>query len=205
MEILIEYWYLWLILVLLVIGVVFLWKKALERSRKISEIRKKELAFIENAKRLRGEDQKMDAEKLRTSEDGGLFQGVAANVQVSLQKTGSPDQAFVAYPEAARNVYALWFLADDLAGGKLSDFFRRSTRPLTNQAVDALEAIGAGELAAIAQQEFNMYDEENERVSLDNQITMQCDEKFAHLIADHPLEPRVLSYIREHAQELAGI
>lgn len=205
MEILIEYWYLWLILVLLIIGVVFLWKKAIERSRKMREAHKKEMEFIENAQRLRGEDNRMSAEKIRTSGDEGLFQGVAANIQVSLQKTGTPDASFSEYPEAARNVYALWFLMDDAGKGKLSDFFRQSTQPLTGQLVQAVQAIGAEKAYQIIKQEFNMFDEDNEGVSLDYKAVMECDEKFSHLLEKHPLELLILGYIREHADELASI
>lgn len=205
MEILIEYWYLWLILVLLIIGVVFLWKKAIERSRKMREAHKKEMEFIENAQRLRGEDNRMSAEKLRSSGDEGLFQGVAANIQVSLQKTGAPDASFREYPEAARNVYALWFLMDDVGKGKLSDFFRQSTQPLTGQAVEAVQAIGAEKAALTVKQEFDMFDEDNEGVSLDYKAVMECDEKFSHLLEKHPLEPLILAYIREYADELASI
>lgn len=205
MEILIEYWYLWLILILLIIGVVFLWKKAIERSRKMREAHKKEMEFIENAQRLRGEDNRMSAEKIRTAGDEGLFQGVAANIQVSLQKTGTPDASFGDYPEPARNVYALWFLLDDLREGKLSDFFRQSTQPLTGQLVAAMEIVEGGRLSQIVRQEFNMFDEDNEGVSLDYKVTMECDERFAQLAEKHPLEPRILEYIRAHADELAGI
>lgn len=205
MEILIEYWYLWLILVLLIVGVVFLWKKAIERSRKVRAERQKELAFIENAKRLRGEDHKMDAEKIRTSEDAGLFQGVAANIQVSLQKSGQPDNIFGEYPEAARNVYALWFLMDDVGSGKLSDFFRQSTQPLTGQLVEAVQAVGAEKMYLIVKQEYDMFDDDNENVSLDYKVIMECDEKFARQNEKHPLEPLILQYIRTHADELAGI
>lgn len=205
MEILIEYWYLWLILVLLIIGVVFLWKKAIERSRKMREAHKKEMEFIENAQRLRGEDNRMSAEKLRTSGDEGLFQGVAANIQVSLQKTGTPDASFSEYPEAARNVYALWFLMDDVGKGKLSDFFRQSTQPLTGQVVEAIQAVGAEKAYLPVKQEYDMFDESNESVSLDYKIVMEYDEKFAHLLEKHPLEPMILAYIRTHADELANI
>lgn len=205
MEILIEYWYLWLILILLIIGVVFLWKKAIERSRKMREAHKKEMEFIENAQRLRGEDNRMSAEKIRTAGDEGLFQGVAANIQVSLQKTGTPDASFGDYPEPARNVYALWFLLDDLREGKLSDFFRQSTQPLTGQLVAAMETVEGGRLSQIVRQEFNMFDEDNEGVSLDYKVTMECDERFAQLVEKHPLESRILEYIRAHADELAGI
>ena len=196
MEILIEYWYLWLIL---------LWKKAIERSRKMREAHRKEMAFIENAQRLRGEDNRMSAEKIRASGDEGLFQGVAANIQVSLQKTGTPDASFQDYPEAARNVYALWFLMDDVGKGKLSDFFRQSTQPLTGQLVEAVRAVGAEKAYLPVKQEYDMFDENNESVSLDYKLVMECDEKFAHLIEKHPLEPLVLAYIREHADELANI
>lgn len=205
MEILIEYWYLWLILILLIIGVVFLWKKAIERSRKMREAHRKEMAFIENAQRLRGEDNRMSAEKIRASGDEGLFQGVAANIQVSLQKTGTPDASFQDYPEAARNVYALWFLMDDVGKGKLSDFFRQSTQPLTGQLVEAVRAVGAEKAYLPVKQEYDMFDEGNESVSLDYKLVMECDEKFAHLLEKHPLEPLVLAYIREHADELAKI
>ena len=205
MEILIEYWYLWLILILLIIGVVFLWKKAIERSRKMREAHRKEMAFIENARRLRGEDNRMSAEKIRSSGDEGLFQGVAANIQVSLQKTGTPDASFQDYPEAARNVYAFWFLMDDVGQGKLSDFFRQSTQPLTGQLVEAVRAVGAEKAYLPVKQEYDMFDENNESVSLDYKLVMECDEKFAHLIEKHPLEPLVLAYIREHADELANI
>ena len=205
MEILIEYWYLWLILILLVIGVVFLWKKAIERSRKVRAERQKELAFIQNANRLRGEDNRMSAEKIRDSADEGLFQGVAANIQVSLQKTGTPDASFGTYPEAARNVYALWFLMDDTGNGKLSDFFRQSTQPLTGQLIEAVQAVGAEKIYLLVKQEYDMFDEDNENVSLDYKVVMECDEKFAHQNEKHPLEPMILRYIREHADELAGI
>lgn len=205
MEVFVEYWYLWLILVLLIIGVAFLWKKAIERSRKVREERRKEMEFIQNAKRLRGEDNRMDAEKIRASEDKGLFQGVAANIQVSLQKNDNPDKAFETYSEPARNVYALWFLMEDAGKGKLSDFFRQSTEPLTGQLVEAIEAVEGGKLSQLVRQEYHMFDEENEKVSLDYKVVMECDEKFTHQQEKHPLEPMVLRYIREHADELAEI
>lgn len=193
-----EYWYLWLILVLLSAFTVFMFRQAALRGRKRRAARDAQIALLEHTRLLKERYGSLDEAKLQDTQDGMLFEGVAANIQMYLEKQPHMDRAFGALNVPRQTVYALWYFAED-ADKKLSGFFRKNGEPLTTAAVRGLQEIGAGKLAATAREAWNMFDEDNESVSLDVNRLGELDTQYAHLREKMDLHALAAAYIHNHA------
>ena len=110
-----------------------------------------------------------------------LIVGMCMRIQTSLEKEKSPNDAFLAMDEVKRNVMTLGYLFED-SQVALSNFFRSNGEPLLSAADKAVKDVIGGEIAEIVTSAFNMFDENNEDVSVDENEVKRLDEKYRKIM-----------------------
>lgn len=178
MNVLAEYWYLWILLVILAVAAFFAWSKAAQAARKRGEKRAEIEEKLKYEARLRKEYAVLTADVIADASQDTLLDGVVCHLQQRLEKQADMTAAFQACTEPEREMYALYYLCED-GVQKLSRFFRINGEPLLSLAPRALRHIDAQEEARIAAEEYEMFDEGNEIVSIDQGRVEALDHAFA--------------------------
>lgn len=198
MNVFAEYWYLWLLLVILVVAAFFVWGKAAQAARKRGEKRAEIEEKLKYEARLRKEYAVLTTDVIADAPQDTLLDGAVCQLQQRLEKQADMTAAFQACTEPEREMYALYYLCEDGAQ-KLSHFFRVNGEPLLSLAPQALRHIDAQEEARIAAEEYEMFDEENEAVSLDQGRVEALDHAFAEAFQLARVKSLAADYIRAHA------
>ncbi|MDR1629988.1 MAG: hypothetical protein LBS36_07230 [Oscillospiraceae bacterium] len=191
-----DYWYLWLILVLLIVILFVAGGKASKASNKRHAAMQKEIEAIEKEKALREKFKTLTPELLQATPMPELLEGVTAGIQVRIEHTADLTAAFNNLPEHERFCYALnYFFAD--SRDALSEFFKKNGEPLTSLAPKALAAAGST-LAQIVRDMLSMYDAENEAVSYDEATVAELNKKFAATADFELLSRQIEDYIHSN-------
>lgn len=161
-----EFWYLYLLIAVLVVVTLFVWKKAIAASAKRSKQFNENLAKVKRAKELREAYDNLTAEIIEKAPAADLFEGIAAKLEYTCQKTEDTNSFYESMTGGEKNVYALYYLITDAAEGNLSKFFKSSYRPLTSDAVAAAKEILDEKTHGIINMMFRCYDENNEDYSV---------------------------------------
>ena len=198
MNVFAEYWYLWLLLVILAVAAFFVWGKAAQAARKGGEKRAEIEEKLKYEARLRKEYAVLTTDVIADAPQDTLLDGAVCQLQQRLEKQADMTAAFQACTEPEREMYALYYLCEDGAQ-KLSHFFRVNGEPLLSLAPQALRHIDAQEEARIAAEEYEMFDEENEAVSLDQGRVEALDHAFAEAFQLARVKSLAADYIRAHA------
>ena len=198
MNVFAEYWYLWLLLVILAVAAFFVWGKAAQAARKRGEKRAEIEEKLKYEARLRKEYAVLTTDVIADAPQDTLLDGAVCQLQQRLEKQADMTTAFQACTEPEREMYALYYLFEDGAQ-KLSHFFRVNGEPLLSLAPQALRHIDAQEEARIAAEEYEMFDEENEAVSLDQGRVEALDHAFAEAFQLARVKSLAADYIRAHA------
>ena len=182
---------------------VFVWIMAIKSGRKRNEEREKIIAQLEKEKAIRNEFRNIDDTTFAEGKDDfRLVVGMCANVQMSIEKIEDMTGAFNELSEVKRNVYALGYVFDD--GEKsLSNFFRSNGEPLLSAAKNAVDTIIGGRYAEIFSKAFEMFDENNEDVSVDEEQIKAFDADFAALLETDGKDVfrKAADYIRANKSE----
>ena len=198
MNVFAEYWYLWLLLVILAVAAFFVWGKAAQAARKRGEKRAEIEEKLKYEARLRKEYAVLTTDVIADAPQDTLLDGAVCQLQQRLEKQADMTAAFQACTEPEREMYALYYLCEDGAQ-KLSHFFRVNGEPLLSLAPQALRHIDAQEEARMAAEEYEMLDEENEAVSLDQGRVEALDHAFAEAFQLARVKSLAADYIRAHA------
>ena len=198
MNVFAEYWYLWLLLVILAVAAFFVWGKAAQAARKRGEKRAEIEEKLKYEARLRKEYAVLTTDVIADAPQDTLLDGAVCQLQQRLEKQADMTAAFQACTEPEWEMYALYYLCEDGAQ-KLSHFFRVNGEPLLSLAPQALRHIDAQEEARIAAEEYEMFDEENEAVSLDQGRVEALDHAFAEAFQLARVKSLAADYIRAHA------
>ena len=191
MNVLAEYWYLWILLVILAVAAFFAWSKAAQAARKRGEKRAEIEEKLKYEARLRKEYAVLTADVIADASQDTLLDGVVCHLQQRLEKQADMTAAFQACTEPEREMYALYYLCED-GVQKLSRFFRINGEPLLSLAPRALRHIDA-------QEEYEMFDEGNEIVSIDQGRVEALDHAFADAFQLERVKSLAADYIRAHA------
>lgn len=199
MNVFAEYWYLWLLLVVLAVAAFFVWGKAAAAVRKHGEKRAEIEEKLRYEARLRKEYAVLTPQKIAEAPQDTLLDGVVCRLQQRLEKQPDMTKAFQACSMQEREMYALYYVCEDGAQ-KLSRFFRINGEPLLALAPQALLHVDAQEEARIAAEEYEMFDEGNEAVSLDRERLDQLDLAFKNVFCAARIKSLAADYIRADAQ-----
>lgn len=180
MDIVKQYWYLWLILLVLVVALIFMMIKASSAMKKRNERIEREREFIEKFKFLVSKYSELDITLVESSDPAELTEGVATALQYKLEKSTNPDEEYNNTEQWKREVYALHYFSED-CNKSLSYFFKINGEPLPSILLNGLKSIGYDKIYPIVSQMYSMYDEHNESVSIDKVKISQLDEKFKNI------------------------
>ncbi len=189
-----QYWYLILALVLLVILTLWVIKKAALASQKYHGERQRQMEKLEYEAGVLKDFAALSEEKLKAADKKRAFDGVAMNIQKTLEKQPNMDSAFAALPEAQRRIYALYYLAEDSRDG-LSEFFKCNSAPLTPVARDAVRELLPQNAVEAFEKEYNAYDPEDEVTSLIKGEIDENDRAYAEAMENFDFYTACVDYI----------
>lgn len=196
------HWYWAVIIVVLIIAAVIMWIKAIAASQKNREVREAEMARLEKEKALRNEFKTIDEDTFITEDNEKLLYGIAANIQMYLEKQTDMNAAFESLPVEKKYVYALNYVFEDGKDSQLSQFFRANGQPLTGEAKKAVEAVIGGKFSEIFTSLYSMIDDDCEDASYDSEKITECDKEYEEIMTAHKAEifSKIADYIREKKQ-----
>lgn len=192
-----EYWYLWIVLVVLIALLVFVFRKASAAAKKKSEILEKQRQEIERFRSVYEKYKVLDKSLAESADAKELAEGVTAVLQYSLEKSDNPDEEYKNAAQWKREVYALFYFDEDVENEGLAFFFRHNDEPLPGVVMSGLKSIGADNIYQTVSQMYAMYDENNESVSLDKARVQDLDEKFKNIYNSEEFFKLVKKYIEE--------
>ena len=178
MQILTEYWYLWLVLVGLILLLIWASKKAFAAVKKHSEIVTRERAYLERFTMLTKKYHGLDHDLAVRSDAAELMEGVTACLQREIEKAPVRLEAFNNAEEWRRKVYAAYYFTED-AEKSLSEYFRNNAEPTAGLAVGLIRDICPERLSRTVNEMYSMYDSDNDRVSYDPKRIGELDAQFA--------------------------
>ena len=193
-----EYWYLWLILIVLCVITVFVLSKASAAAKKHNNERDALLREYDRKKALKDEFSILTREKAESSDPETLLEGVSAVLQAKTEKAEDPEKVFGKFTETQKYIYTLYYFLEDTESDSLSFFFRNNGEPLTS-----LCAVGENELSLIVEKEFSMYDENNEEVSVDKDEIENLDGEFKAKFQKQQVLNSIKTYIIKNIDMLS--
>lgn len=193
-----NHWYAGAALVLLIILTVFAWIMAAISGRKRNEERERIIAELEKEKALRREFKTIDESTFAEDKDDcRLVMGMCAHIQQKIEKIEDMNGEFEKLSDIEKYVYSLGYVFEDSRNG-FSGFFRLNGKPLVPVAVEAVDDVIGGEFAELFKKVYEMLDEDNESVSVDDDALDKLDEAAVEFTAENDAElyAKVASYIR---------
>lgn len=179
---------------------VFVCIKAYQSGKKRSAERDRIIAELEREKAIRNKYRNVDDNTFSTDVDDYDFViGMCAHVQLKIEKIPDMNKAFLDLDEVKRYTYALGYVFED-SKKKLSEFFRSNGEPLLSNAKNAVNDVIKGEFAEIFNSEFDMFDENNEEVSVIESDIEAADTRFEKLMEGSKAQiyAEVAEYIRNN-------
>ena len=198
LESIIEFWYLWAIVAVLIIVLIPVFirvSKSVKKRNEETEKLRKDFERIKNLKEKYAVITKDSAENADAKE---LCEGVTAVLQYKLEKSQTPDADFEAEEKWRREVFSLFWFDEDVTGNSLSYFFRHNGEPLPKEAVNGIESIGYDKIKSVVSQMYAMCDDKNENVSFDKNRIAELDEKFRNLYDRDEFFGLVKKYITDN-------
>ncbi len=193
------HWYVGLIIAVLIVITVIMWIKALAASQRHREEREKIIAQLEKEKALRNEFRNISESTFDIEDNEKLLYGIAANIQMYLEKQKDMNEAFENLPVEKKYVYALNYVFEDSKDGLLSDFFKMNGQPLTGCANQAVKEVIGDKLSSIFNNVYNMTDDDS-LVSFDENIINKYDNEYKNMIDSEKdnIFNKVSNYIRNN-------
>lgn len=193
-ESLTQYWYLYVVLVALIVLTVFVGKKASKAAKKRNEEVRKYEETMQRYKFLKEKYSDISKDDAENAPSDELCEGVTALIQIKLEKAENPDEEFKLLHQWEREVYSLYYFAEDCKTS-LSFFFKNNAQPLPENALSGLMTVGESRLYALAAAMNAMYDDNNESVSLDMNRVNELDEKFKSVFDKNQYFDNIKTYI----------
>lgn len=193
-----EYWYLWLIFVALVVVTAVVIVFAGRAVSSHNEETKRLYEEIERLKKLKEKYKELTLEKVENADSRELLDGVCAVLQARIEKAEDGEAEFSKFNEIQKNVYALNTFVEDVGDSNLSLFFDGFSNDFAKTLIDAVKAVNAVEILEPIQQEFDMYDDNNEATSFDKSLLADLDKKFADVYSEKDLLNKIKNYIKSN-------
>lgn len=172
--------YLIAILAALVVLTLFVCVKAGQASAKRGKANEAIMKKLKEENELRNEFALLTEAKIKGSDSVRLFKGVSLNLQKKVSDASDMNAEFELFNEAEKKIYALSFVVED-GGEKLSAFFRINGKPVTDNALDAVNVLFDGKIREIFGKEYAAFDPDNEEVSVIPEEIEKSDNEFAYL------------------------
>ncbi|MGN0520055.1 MAG: hypothetical protein ACI4LB_04885 [Candidatus Fimenecus sp.] len=197
-----EYWYLWLIFIVLCVVTAFVLKKASAALQQHNSDTKQMYDEIERLKALKDKYKNADAKLIAEAPADELLEGMCAVLQAKIERAENANDCFCVFCAPQKAVYTLQFFLEDCTEN-LSAFFKINGEPLTGALSAALAEIGETALSALATELYAMYDEKNEDVSLDAAEIARIDSEFSEKFDRERVLQQTKVYIEAHFAEIS--
>lgn len=198
LESIIEFWYLWVVVVVLIIVLIPVLIRVSKSVKKRNAESEKLRKDFERIKILKEKYAVITKDSVQNADAKELCEGVTAVLQYKLEKSQTPDADFEAEEKWRREVFSLFWFNEDVTGNSLSYFFRHNGEPLPKEAVNGIDSIGYDKIKSVVSQMYAMCDDKNENVSFDKNRIAELDEKFRNLYNSDEFFSFVKNYIAEN-------
>lgn len=195
-----DFWYLWVILLVLIIITVFVCIKASKAVKRKNEMMEKQHEQLKRYSEMIEKYKTLTPEKIENADAKELSEGVMCVLQHQVEKSENPDSEYENAEKWRREVYALFYFDEDVTADSLSFFFRNNGGPLPKEAVNGIESIGYDKIQTVVGQMYAMCDDKNENVSFDKDRIDELDEKFRNLYNSEEFFILVKNYIAENTK-----
>lgn len=189
-----EFWYLWLIVIVLLVIAVFAMKKASAAVKKHNETIRRQDKELKRLKYLVDNYSSLTPELAEKAPAGELIEGVCAVLQRRLEKSGDFNGEFKSASILEKKLYACSYFFEDLRGGKLSDWCRNNGEPLISLTFELISDVGENGLLSVMKSMYPMFDKNNDSVSFDNERVKELDSRFAEIYSENTLAEKVKEY-----------
>lgn len=172
-----------ILIVLCVVMVLVAGRSALNREKRMK-------GFYDKANRQKNIFEKYKdktAEEMYSCPADEVIEAIAIAVQRELEDESVANEAFLKLPEYKKYAYASYYFFFDSAE-KLSVFFRKNGEPLLSVAVECINKTEFEKAKELVNLEYEMIDDNNESVSVDNNKIEQWDCEFKALNRDELFE-----------------
>lgn len=142
----------------------------------------------------------LSEELISSSEPEKLFKGVGLNLQKKVADKPDMVSEFESMNQSMKYIYSVYTFTED-AEKKMSDFFRMNTKPLTDTAFEAVNAVMDGEFAELFSFEYKAYDPDDEETSCIPAEIDDADEKAAPYIKNGTVSRVFGEYIKNNASD----
>lgn len=190
-----QFWYMWVVLLVLIIVTVFVCIKASKAVKRKNEIMAKQHEQLKRYSEMIEKYTSLTTEKVENADSKELCEGVMCVLQHQVEKSENPDDEYANAEKWRREVYALYYFDEDVTAQSLSYFFRHNGGPLPKEAVNGIESIGYDKIKTVVGQMYAMCDDKNENVSFDKVRIEELDEKFGNLYNSDEFFEKVKLYI----------
>ena len=198
LESIIEFWYLWVVVVVLIIVLIPVLIRVSKSVKKRNAESEKLRKDFERIKILKEKYAVITKDSVQNADAKELCEGVTAVLQYKLEKSQTPDADFEAEEKWRREVFSLFWFNEDATENSLSYFFRHNGEPLPKEAVNGIDSIGYDKIKSVVSQMYAMCDDKNENVSFDKNRIAELDEKFRNLYNSDEFFSFVKNYIAEN-------
>lgn len=195
LESIIEFWYLWAIIAVLIIVLIPVLIRVSKSVKKRNEETEKLRKDFERIKILKEKYAVITKDSAENADAKELCEGVTAVLQYKLEKSQTPDADFEAEEKWRREVFSLFWFNEDVTENSLSYFFRHNGEPLPKEAVNGIESIGYDKIKSVVGRMYAMCDDKNENVSFDKNRIAELDEKFRNVYDSEEFFAKIKLYI----------
>ncbi len=194
-----EYWKYALVLVGVCVATVVMFFFAAKSRMKYTNSYKQQENELKRLKSLKDKYHPLTQEKLNCGDDEELLEAVSLVYQIKFEKSDYPEQEYKKLTDVQKNIYTLdVFVSDKTA----TQFFSLNDDMLRSRLYGALEMIGF----ECAMDKFklvcDMYDENNENVSLDKSRIAQLDCEIQENNILSKIKLCAAEYIKSHFELL---
>ncbi len=195
-----QYWYLFLILIVLLFVTLIVFRKAAEALARTKAEKEKLIKKLEHMKMIRETYSDLTKEKILEDDGEYLLEGIADNIQMRLEKTDDMNAAFEELKKEEKLAYALHYFLDE-AKVSPSQFFKAFSRPLTPYAVEACKEIVDKKTHRLITEMFDSYDEENESSSVIPEKIEELDEKIKEKLDIDEAKIKAADFIKKNVEK----
>lgn len=191
---------LWLILLALIILTFFVMTKAGKAVKKNNEEKEALIKRLDHLKMLRENYATLSEEKIKNDMSDMLLEGVASNIQLTIEKAEDMNEAFEELSDNKKMIYALnYFILD--AKESVRSFFTDYSKPLTPYVVMATDKFADEKSKELVRKMYDIFDEENEEVSFFESEVAKIDEELKTKLDFENMIKTANEFIRENAKE----
>lgn len=192
-----EYWYLWLIFVLLILVLIFVGKRAFRAAKHRRTVLDKQEKELSEYKYYIEKYTNASAQTLLDAPTGELVRAVALILQREMEKSDNFDECFNSAALWRKQLYALDVMLTDAGEQSLSSFFRNNSDVLFSPLFSLFDELDDKTIYPIIKRMFPMLDSKNDYVSYDARLVAELDEQFKERLDMEILDAEIKEYVKK--------